>query len=180
MRQRAMIAMALLFTPGAGDHGRADLRARRRRPALADGADQGAAAASSASRSSSSRTTCRWSATSPTDLLVMYAGQVVEFGTTREPLRRAAAPLHDRAARGVPVDPRTRRRALQGIPGTARPAPAARRLPLRTTLPVTAMPRLRATTAPELLTLIGTQRRCAADLDRGPREPADGCQHDSR
>ena len=41
------------------DHGRADLGARRRRPALAHGADQGAAGASSASRSSSSRTTCR-------------------------------------------------------------------------------------------------------------------------
>ncbi len=27
MRQRSMIAMAMLFTPGSGDHGRADLRA---------------------------------------------------------------------------------------------------------------------------------------------------------
>ena len=45
MRQRAMIAMALLFTPRARDHGRADVGAGRRRPALAHGADQGAAGA---------------------------------------------------------------------------------------------------------------------------------------
>ena len=49
-----------------GHHGRADLGPRRGRAALADGADQGAAAAARASRSSSSPTTCRWSATSPT------------------------------------------------------------------------------------------------------------------
>ena len=52
--------------PGPGDHGRAHLRPRRGGPALADGADQGAAAPRSGSRSSSSPTTCRWSATSPT------------------------------------------------------------------------------------------------------------------
>ena len=41
MRQRAMIAMALLFTPQLGDHGRADVGARRGRAAVADDQDQG-------------------------------------------------------------------------------------------------------------------------------------------
>ena len=40
-------------------HGRADLGARRRRPALADGADQGAAGGAGIRGRSSSRTTCR-------------------------------------------------------------------------------------------------------------------------
>ena len=39
-------------------------------------------------------------------LMVMYAGQVAELGTTRSGLRRAAAPVHAGAARGLPLDPR--------------------------------------------------------------------------
>ena len=44
MRQRSMIAMAHAVHPGPGHHGRAHLRARRGGAAVADGADQGAAA----------------------------------------------------------------------------------------------------------------------------------------
>ena len=50
----------------ADHHGRADLGARRRRPALADGRRSRSCRSGSASPSSSSRTTCRSSATSPT------------------------------------------------------------------------------------------------------------------
>ena len=66
MRQRVMIAMALINSPVAADRRRADDRARRHRP----GADHGAApeppGASSTPRSSSSRTTWASSRTSPT------------------------------------------------------------------------------------------------------------------
>ncbi len=66
MRQRAMIAMALLFTPDLVIMDEPTSRARRGGAAVADGADQGAAAAVGVRGRCSSPTTCRWSATSPT------------------------------------------------------------------------------------------------------------------
>ena len=42
-------------------------------------------------------------------LLVMYAGQVAELGATADGLRRAPPPLRPRPARGLPLDPRARR-----------------------------------------------------------------------
>jgi ABC-type dipeptide/oligopeptide/nickel transport system ATPase component len=44
-------------------------------------------------------------------LMVMYAGQVDELGATRTIFDRAAAPVHPGPARGLPVDPRPRSRS---------------------------------------------------------------------
>ncbi len=109
MRQRAMIAMALLFTPDLVDHGRADVRARRRRAALAHGADQGAAASGSASRSSSSRTTCRSSATSPTGCSSCTPRRCPSSGRRGQVFEKPRHPVHAGAARRLPLDPRRRR-----------------------------------------------------------------------
>ena len=43
-------------------------------------------------------------------LVVMYAGQVVEIGATREVFDKPAHPVHAGAARRLPVDPRAARR----------------------------------------------------------------------
>ena len=98
MRQRLMIALALVLRPGLRGRRRADHRARR----AGRGADR---------RGSS--TTC--DANFDTALLlithnlgivaeacdrvaVMYAGRIVEIGTRATVLREPAAPLHPRAA----------------------------------------------------------------------------------
>ena len=66
MRQRSMIAMALLFTPDLVimDEPTSALDVVAQRSLMVQIKEL--QAASSASRSSSSPTTCRWSATSPT------------------------------------------------------------------------------------------------------------------
>ena len=66
-------------------------------------------------------------------LLVMYAGQVAEFGATRARLRPAAAPVHAGPARRVPVDPRAEGARCSGSRAparsrrTRRPAAGSRR-----------------------------------------------------
>ena len=68
-------------------------------------------------------------------LMVMYAGQVDEIGATKHDLRPAAAPLHAGPAGGLPVHPRPARPA-QGDPGQpARPRPASWRLPVPSAVP---------------------------------------------
>ena len=68
-------------------------------------------------------------------LMVMYAGQVAELGPTRRGLRRAAAPVHPRPARGLPLDPRPPGPA-QGHPRQpARPVGHPDRLPVPPALP---------------------------------------------
>ena len=105
MRQRSMIAMALLFTPAARDHGRADLGSRRRGSALADAPDKGPAGPPRVR--GDLRDPRHLARESLLDrLMVMYAGQVAELGPTSDDLQDAAPPLCPRAARGFPLDPR--------------------------------------------------------------------------
>ena len=68
-------------------------------------------------------------------LLVMYAGQVVEAGPTRHGVRHAGAPVQPGPARRVPVDPGPRRRADRHPRQPARPGPPADRLPVPPALP---------------------------------------------
>ncbi len=81
--------------PDLGDHGRADLGAGRRGPAVADGPGQGTSRSSSASWSSSSPMTCRWSAISRMHSGGHVRGQVAELGATRQVFD---APLHPYSA----------------------------------------------------------------------------------
>ena len=78
MRQRVMIAMALICRAEAAHRRRADHRARRDDPGPDPRPARSAAATSSGWRSSSSPTTSASSPTSATGSSVMYAGQVVE------------------------------------------------------------------------------------------------------
>ena len=66
MRQRAMIAMALVMRPRAADRRRADHRARRDRAGADPRPDPGPAAGVRLARSSSSPTTSAWSPSWPT------------------------------------------------------------------------------------------------------------------
>ena len=68
-------------------------------------------------------------------LMVMYAGQVAEFGATRQRVRQPAAPLQRRPAGRVPVDPGPAGAADRHPRQPARPVPAAAGLPVRPALP---------------------------------------------
>ena len=169
MRQRAMIAMALLFTPGPRHHGRADLGPRRGRAALADGADQGTAATSSDSRSSSSPTTCRWSATSPTSC---WSCTPARWSRSGRPGRCSTSrpSVQPGAARRVPVDPRAEGAADRDPGRAAGPRPAAGRLPLPPAVPggVRRLPAGR----PELYQVGAVRARCLLHAPAGGRAGA--------
>ena len=68
-------------------------------------------------------------------LMVMYAGQVAEFGPTRAGLRHPAAPVQHRADGGVPLDPRAPAAADRHPGQPAGPGPAPGGLPVRAALP---------------------------------------------
>ena len=120
--------------PGPGDHGRAHLRARRGGPALADGADQGAAGhARVRDRLRHPRHVAGQPLLRPADGDVRGPGGRAR----RHPagVRRAAAPLYPRPARGVPLDPRPPGPA-QGHPRQpARPVRHPDRVPVPSALP---------------------------------------------
>ena len=100
-------------------------------------------------------------------LLVMYAGQVVEAGPTRDGLRHARAPVQPGAARRVPVDPRARGCALTGIPGSPPDlAQPADRLPLPPALPGRRMPQCADRPQPRAATTAGPSRGRAACCTR--------------
>ena len=132
MRRRAMIAMALLFTPEPSSW-TTDLGPRRRRPALADGADQGCKAARLRGHLRHARHVAR------APLLRPAAGDVrgPGGGARAHPpaVRQAPAPVHAGAAGGVPVDPRSEGAPARDPGLAAGPAAAAFRLPLRAALP---------------------------------------------
>ena len=88
-------------------------------------------------------------------LMVMYAGQVAEFGTTRDLFDRAAAPVHGRPARRLPVDPRPAGAADRHPGQPARPGHAARRAAGSSRAARKAMERC-ASTQPELYQVDGT------------------------
>ena len=64
-------------------------------------------------------------------LMVMYAGQVSELGPDSAALRPAASPLHSRTHGRLPLDPGTARAADRHPRQPTRPGPAARGLPIR-------------------------------------------------
>ena len=143
---------------GADHHGRADVGPRRRRPALADGADQGAAgAARLRGHLRHARHVARPPLLRPAARDVRGAGG--RAGADPAAVRQAAASLHAGPAGGVPVDPRRRRstcsgsRARRRTCSTRRPAAASRRV---------ARTRSRAATAeqPRLLEVDGELVRC--------------------
>ena len=74
-------------------------------------------------------------------LLVMYAGQVAEMSETRRAVRPAAPPLLAGPARGVPVDPRPEGRAARDPRLAARPRSSARGVPVRAQVRTCAEPR---------------------------------------
>ena len=116
MRQRSMIAMALLFAPDLVimDEPTSALDVVAQRSLMVHIKDP--AGRARASRSSSSPTTCRWSATSRERLMVMYAGQVAELGGTRECFD---TPRHPYSAGLMEAFPSIKgeRVPLTGIPG---------------------------------------------------------------
>ncbi len=90
-------------------------------------------------------------------VVVMYAGKVVEDGSTAEVLERAAPPLHDGPHQRLPGPRAGRRRPRADRGQPARPARPAEGLPLRAALPVrpagvharsSRFSRRKATTAP--------------------------------
>ena len=119
---------------GADRHGRADLGPRRGRPAVADGADQGAAgAARLRGHLRHARHVARAPLLRPAARDVRGAGG--RAGADAAAVRQAAAPVHAGPAGGVPVDPR-REGAPARDPGLAAgPAAPTGRLPLRAALP---------------------------------------------
>ncbi len=76
---------------GAADRGRADHGARRHHPGADPGPDARPAGRASAWRSSSSATTSRWSREVAHEIIVMYAGRVVERASSEALF---AQPLH--------------------------------------------------------------------------------------
>src|SRR5262249_21173348 len=123
----------------ANRDGRADLRARRRRPALADGADQGApGAARLRGRLRHARHVARAALLRPAARDVRGAGRGAWADAAG--VREAAAPVHERPARGVPVDPRAEGAPDRDPGRAAGPAPPAGRLPLRAALPARVRP----------------------------------------
>ena len=68
-------------------------------------------------------------------LMVMYAGQVAEAGATRQGLRRAPAPVQRGPAGRLPVHPGPEGAADRHPGAAAGPGPAARGLPVRAALP---------------------------------------------
>ena len=106
MRQRAMIAMALVNEPQAADRRRADDGARRDRP----GADPRAASQRLQRELGMAVVMITHDlgvvAEMADDIAVMYAGRIVERAPTDDDLRRARAPVHVGPAR---LDPAARR-----------------------------------------------------------------------
>ena len=68
-------------------------------------------------------------------LMVMYAGQVAECGRHPQVFDSPQAPVQRRPAGRVPVDPRAQGAADRHPGPAAGPGPAARRLPVRAALP---------------------------------------------
>ena len=128
MRQRVMIAMALACKPEAADRRRADDRARRDDP----GADPRAAQGASRTRTGTAILLITHDlgvvAETVEDVVVMYAGRVVERGTVEEVLLGARAPVHARACSTRSPSKGKRGQRLAPIPGTrAQPVPHAAR-----------------------------------------------------
>ena len=118
MRQRAMIAMALVVQPGPADRRRADHRAGRHRAGADPRPDPWTCRRSSTRRSSSSPTTSGVVAELADDILVMYGGRAVEYGTARDVFAQPQHPYTWGLLGSMPRIDRERTERLVPIPGS--------------------------------------------------------------
>ena len=124
MRQRAMIAMALVCEPEAAHRRRAHDRARRHHP----GADPRAAAPRSSSELGMAMLFVTHDLGVVADICdrvsVMYAGQVVEQAPVDELFARPAPPVHRGPASASMPQAAAAGERLRGHPGQSSPSPA--------------------------------------------------------